>query len=132
MRADGLLDEIYHSTVGLPREERLVAALRVLHGAALESSYPSSGAWVSRLADLIDVAHEGERARDRADAEYEARQERPFIEETIREITDDLTDQCIGSLAYLKEADEGVAFIIAVDEDADRLTRYIKRYWGRT
>ena len=132
MRADDLIDEVYHSTAGLPREERLVAALRVLQGVALESSYPSSGAWTSLLTELITVAQEADKARACAEAEYEARQEQPVIDDSIREIADELTDRYSGSLAYPKDDDEGIAFVIAVDEDADRLTRYIKRYWRRT
>ena len=78
------------------------------------------------------MAQEAGKARECAEAEYDARQEQPVIEETIREIADELTDRYIGSLAYPKDDDEGIAFVVAVDEDADRLTRYIKRYWRRT
>ena len=123
MRAADLLDEIYQSTVGLPREERLVAALRVLHGAALESPYPSSGAWVSRLADLIDVAHEGEQALRELLPTTEAED---VLDCTVRALASDF-----GSLSHIRK-DEGIAFIIAEDDEGDRLARYIKRYWRRT
>ena len=123
MRADDLIDEIYHGTVGLPREERLVAALRVLHGAALESPYPSSGAWTSLLAELIAVAREGEQAPVCAEAEH-------VLDYTIRGVVEELDGRC-SALPYVKD-EEGIAFLVAVDEDADRLTRYIKRYWRRT
>ena len=118
MQTDDLLDEIYHSTAGLPREDRLVTALRVLHGAALESPYPSSGAWTSLLAELIAVAREGEQAllQEPVDVEH-------VIDMTVREINTDF-----GTLARVKD-EGGIAFIIAEDEDADRLTRYIRRYW---
>jgi len=123
MQTDDLLDEIYHSTVGLPREERLVAALRVLHGAALESPYPSSGAWTSLLAELIDVAREGDQALQE---QLPATEAEDVLDCTVRDIASDF-----GSLSHIRK-DAGIAFIIAEDEDADRLTRYIKRYWRRT
>ena len=119
MQTDDLLDEIFHSTVGLPREERLVAALRVLHGAALESPYPSSGAWASLLAELIAVACEGEQAllQEPVDVEH-------ITDMTVREISADF-----GTLTRVKD-ERGIAFIITEDEeDAARLTRYIRRYW---
>lgn len=95
-----------------------MAALRVLQGVALESSYPSSGAWTSLLTELIAVAREGEEAllQEPVDVEH-------VVDMTIREINTDF-----GTLTHMKD-EGGIAFIIAEDEDADRLTRYIRRYW---
>ena len=128
MQTDDLLDEIYHGAVGLPREERLVAALRVLHGAALERPYPSSGAWTSLLAELFDVALEGDQALQEQvpSAGHGALEAEDVLDCTVRDIASDF-----GSLSHVRD-EEDIAFIVAMDEDADRLARYIKRYWRRT
>ena len=123
MQTDDLLDEIFHSTASLPREERLVAALRVLQGVALESSYPSSGAWTSLLTELITVAREGEQALQEQVPSTEAED---VLDCTVRDIASDF-----GSFSHVRK-DAGLAFIVAMDDEADRLARYIKRYWRRT
>jgi len=130
LHADALLEEIFYVTAGLPPTDRLVAALDVLHGVALESSYPASGAWASLITALITTAREGEQANERAAAEADARGDEAEINRTVQEIAIELTGRC-GALPYVKD-EEGIAFIVAVDEDADRLSRYIKRYWRRT